>query len=120
MPPGKALEMVTVDAARGLGMEAEIGSLEPGKRADLITVDLTAPHMVPANMPVWRIVCFANGQDVRDVVVDGRVMMRERVVGHVDEAEIVEAARRETEAMLARSGLGAMAVEDPGWGRVRR
>jgi cytosine/adenosine deaminase-related metal-dependent hydrolase len=120
MPPGKALEMVTIDAARGLGLGDEIGSLEVGKKADVITVDLTAPHMVPANMPVARVVYFANGQDVLDVVVDGRVLMRDRACAHLDAAEIAEAANRETAAMLARSGLAQMAVEDPGWGLTRR
>ena len=97
-----------------------IGSLEVGKEADVITVDLTAPHMAPANMPVWRVVCFANGHDVRDVVVGGAVLMRDRVVAHVDEAAVVAEAEREAENMLERAGLRAMIVEDPGWGRTRR
>ncbi len=120
MTPGKALEMVTIDAARGLGLAEEIGSLEPGKLADVITVDLTAPHMVPANMPVARIVYFANGHDVRDVMVGGRVLLRDGVAGHLDPAEIAGAAWREAEAMLDRAGLRDMVQEDPGWGRTRR
>jgi cytosine/adenosine deaminase-related metal-dependent hydrolase len=120
MTPGKALEMVTVDAAKGLGLAHEIGSLEPGKLADVITVDLTAPHMVPANMPVSRVVYFANGHDVRDVVVGGRVLLRDGAAPHLDAGAIVEAAKRETEAMLDRSKLRHMIVEDPGWGRTRR
>jgi cytosine/adenosine deaminase-related metal-dependent hydrolase len=119
LPPGRALEMATLDAARALGMEAEIGSLEPDKRADLITVDLTAPHMAPANMPVWRVVCFANGQDVRDVVVDGRVLLEERRAPDLDAAAIIaEAEARAAEALRA-AGLAHLAVEDPGWRRAR-
>lgn len=120
MPPGKALEMVTIDAARGLGMADRIGSLEVGKEADIVTVDLTAPHMLPANMPVHRVVFFASGADVRDVVVGGEILMRDRVVPHVDETAVREAAEAETGAMLARSGMAAMIAEDPGWGRTRR
>jgi cytosine/adenosine deaminase-related metal-dependent hydrolase len=120
IPPGKALEMVTVDAARGLGLDAEIGSLETGKLADLITVDLTAPHMAPANMPVARVVCFASGQDVRDVVVGGRVLLRDGTAPHLDAAEVAREAEREAAAMLRRAGLAHLAVEDPGWGRTRR
>jgi 5-methylthioadenosine/S-adenosylhomocysteine deaminase len=120
MTPGKALEMVTVDAAKGLGLSHEIGSLEVGKLADIITVDLTAPHMVPANMPVSRVVYFASGQDVRDVVVGGRVLLRDGAASHLDPAAIVDAAQRETEAMLDRSGLRHLVQEDPGWGRTRR
>ncbi|MBS7792150.1 amidohydrolase family protein [Roseococcus sp. SDR] len=120
IPPGRALEMITVDAAAALGMEREIGSLEEGKRADLITVDLTAPHMVPANMPVWRVVCYATAADVRDVVVGGELLMEGRRVAHLDEAEIVAAAEAETAQMLRRSGLSHLVAEDPGWRRTRR
>jgi cytosine/adenosine deaminase-related metal-dependent hydrolase len=120
LPPGRALEMITIDAARAIGMGREIGSLEEGKRADLITVDLTAPHMVPANMPVWRVVCFATGADVRDVVIGGELLMEDRKLPHLDEAEIVAAAEAEAATMLRRSGLAWLAVEDPGWRRTRR
>ncbi len=119
LPPGRVLEMCTVDAARALNMP-DIGALEVGKRADIITVDMTAPHMAPANMPVWRVVCFASGADVRDVVVDGQILMRERVVPHLDVLAVAAEAERETEAMLAASGLAHMVQEDAGWGRIRR
>jgi cytosine/adenosine deaminase-related metal-dependent hydrolase len=119
LPPGKALELCTVDAAAGLGLAQEIGSLEPGKLADLITVDLTAPHMAPANMPVARIVCFASGGDVRDVMVGGRVLLRERVP-HLDAREVAAEAEAQAAAMLARAGLTHLAAEEPGWGRTRR
>jgi cytosine/adenosine deaminase-related metal-dependent hydrolase len=120
MPPGKALEMVTVDAARGLGLAQEIGSLEPGRLADVITVDLTAPHMAPANMPVHRVVFFAGGHDVRDVVIGGRVKLRDGAFTEADAAAIAAEAEREAAAMLERAGLGHLAAEDPGWGRTRR
>lgn len=119
MPPGKLLEMITIDAARGLGLEAELGRLEPGKRADMITVDLATPHASPPNMPIHRLVWFAQAADVRDVIVDGRVLMRGRVVSHLNEAAILAEAAAETEAMLARSGLAHLVACDPGWGRVR-
>ncbi len=111
MPPGKVLEMVTIDAARALGMDDEIGSLEVGKRADVITVDLRKPHLAPRNMPVWRVVCFANGADVDTVIVDGQVLMQGRVVPHVDLAEVLAAAEAETAAMLERAGLAGQVVE---------
>lgn len=120
MTPGKALEMVTVDAAKGLGLAHEIGSLEPGKLADVITVDLEAPHMAPANMPVARVVYFANGHDVRDVVVGGRILLQDGAAPHLDAREIVANAWAETEAMLDRAKLRHLVQEDPGWGRTRR
>lgn len=120
MPPGKLLEMVTIDAARGLGLDDRIGSLEPGKRADIITVALDTPHATPADMPVWRVVCFANGQDVQDVVVDGRVLMRDRALPHVDVADVLASARAESDAMLDRTGFRAMLAEPPTiWGSAR-
>lgn len=120
MPPGKLLEMVTIDSARALGMADRIGSLEPGKLADLITLDLRKPHLYPANMPVWRVACFANGQDVDTVVVGGRVLMRGRRVAHLDTAEILAAAQAETEAMLDRTGFRPMlAAPATIWGRAR-
>ncbi len=120
MPPGKLLEMVTIDAARALHMETEIGSLEPGKRADVITVDLRKPHLAPANMPIWRLVCFANGQDVDTVLVDGKILMRNRQVPHVDVADILAQADAETATMLDRTGFRPL-LEEPAtlWGRAR-
>jgi cytosine/adenosine deaminase-related metal-dependent hydrolase len=120
IPPGKALEMVTVDAARGLGLADEVGSLEAGKLADVITVDLSAPHMVPANMPVARVVYFASGGDVKDVLVGGRVLLRDGAAPHLDATAIATAAWRETNAMLDRAKLRHLVREDPGWGKVRR
>ena len=72
LPPGRVLEMCTIDAARALGMDREIGSLEVGKKADVILVDLARPHMYPANMPLFRVTYFANGNDVATVIVDGK------------------------------------------------
>jgi 5-methylthioadenosine/S-adenosylhomocysteine deaminase len=117
IPPGKALEMVTIDAARGLHMAHEIGSLEPGKRADIITIDLRKPHLAPRNMPLWRVVCFAGGSDVDTVIADGRVLMRGRVVLNTDIGEVLDAAQREADLMLDRTGLrAALAEPERLWG----
>lgn len=105
LPHGKVLEMVTIDAARALGMEHEIGSLEAGKKADIILVDLFKPHMMPLNMPVYRVTCFANGADVCTTIVNGQVLMEDGKVRSVDEAEVMEQAQRATDRMLARTGL---------------
>lgn len=106
LPPGRVLAMATIEAARALGLDAELGSLEVGKRADLVLVDLFRPHLVPGNMPLHRVVYFANGNDVDTVIVDGRVLMRDRVVCSVDEAAVLEAAEREAARMVERTGLG--------------
>lgn len=120
MPPGKVLEMCTIDAARGLGIDHEVGSLEPGKKADVILVNLFAPHMVPLHMPVYRVVCFANGADVTTAICDGVVRMEHRRLVGIDETAILEDAHQEAEAMLARTGrAGALAMPVGFWGATR-
>jgi cytosine/adenosine deaminase-related metal-dependent hydrolase len=105
LPPGKVLEMLTIDAARGLGLENEIGSLEPGKKADIILIDMAKPHLYPLNMPISRVAYFVNGADVDTVLVNGRILMENRTVVTVDEAEVLDMAQRESEAMLDRTNL---------------
>ncbi len=120
LPPGKAIEMVTIDAATGLGLGHEIGSLEVGKRADVVLVDAAKPHLYPPNMPVTRIAQFASAADVDTVIVDGRILMRDRRVASVDEAEVLDAAKRETELMLERTGLRHLTEEPAGFWRQSR
>ncbi len=118
LPPGKVLEMVTIDAARALGMDSEIGSLEAGKKADVILVDWWRPHMVPMNMPLYRIAYFANGNDVSTVLVNGRVLMRDRVVLTVNENDVLTLADREAQIAITRTGLDSLTRTPEGfWGR---
>jgi len=120
LPAGKVLEMVTIDAARALGMENEIGSLETGKKADVILIDWFKPHLMPMNMPVYRIVYYANGEDVSSVLVDGRVLMRDRRVLTVDENKVLTAAQRESDLAIHRAGLEKWTAMPEGfWGRTR-
>ena len=120
LPPGKVLEMATIDAAHALGLEREIGSLETGKKADLILVDMFKPHLYPLNMPVYRIAYFANGADVDTVLVDGKILMEGRKVRTVDEADVLGFAQQETEAMLDRAGLRDLLGFPPKfWGHSR-
>ncbi|MEO7953802.1 MAG: amidohydrolase family protein [Polaromonas sp.] len=105
LPHGKVLEMVTIDAARTLGLEHDIGSLEAGKKADIILVDLFKPHLMPLNMPVYRVTAFANGADVTTTIVNGKVLMEDGKVNTVNEAEVMERAQLATDRMLERTGL---------------
>jgi cytosine/adenosine deaminase-related metal-dependent hydrolase len=120
LPPGKVLEIVTIDAVRALGMEKEIGSLEVGKKADLILIDLFKPHLYPSNMPLYQLANFANGSDVDTVIVDGKVLMAGRQVKVVDERAALEMAQSETEAMLDRTGLRHLLETSAGfWGQSK-
>jgi 5-methylthioadenosine/S-adenosylhomocysteine deaminase len=118
LPPGKLLEMVTIDAARALGWDDEIGSLEVGKKADVIVVDLRQPHLTPNFMVVHRLVYEAVGNDVETVIVDGRVLLRERKVLTVDEAGALDLGQEESLKLIERAGLQRH-IHEPGWGKLR-
>jgi len=119
LPAGQVLEMATIDGARALGMEDEIGSLEAGKKADIILIDMAQPHLYPANMPLYRVAYFANGNDVETVIVNGDVLMLERQVNTVNVADVLELAQTEIEAALERTGLqDLVATPDGFWGEA--
>lgn len=105
LPPGKTLEMCTIDGATALGMADDIGSIEIGKKADLTLIDMRRPHLYPANMHVSRVVNFANGNDVHTVIIDGRIRLRDRKAVDLDEDSVLDAAQIETENMIRRAGL---------------
>jgi 5-methylthioadenosine/S-adenosylhomocysteine deaminase len=107
MPPERVLEMATLHGARALGLEDEIGSLEPGKRADMVIFDLDLPEWRPLLDPVNTLVYSASAASVRTVVVDGRVVLDDRRVTTVDEREALTRAERLSGPYLARAGLAA-------------
>ena len=88
-----ALEMATIRGARALGMESRIGSLEPGKRADLILVDVSGARQTPMYDPVSHLVYVSHGDDVRTTIVNGRILMRDRKVLTLNESEVIRDAR---------------------------
>ncbi|MCU6376752.1 amidohydrolase [Morganella morganii] len=94
MPPLTVVEMATIGSARALHMEVKIGSLETGKRADIIVVDTKAPNMVPVYSPYAALVYGANGANVRHTIVDGVILMEDRQLLTVNENEIIQDAQR--------------------------
>ncbi|MGQ9370760.1 amidohydrolase family protein [Azospirillum sp. ST 5-10] len=95
--------MATMGGAEALGMEGEIGSLEVGKRADLVAIDLRRPHLVPVLEPLGTLVHTAQGRDVVLVVVDGRVVVEDGRAVHADTTAILADAQRAAEALWARA-----------------
>jgi 5-methylthioadenosine/S-adenosylhomocysteine deaminase len=93
-PAADVLAMATIGGARALGMEDRIGSLEPGKRADIVIVGVDRAGMRPVYDPVSHLVYVAKGADVRDVVIEGRVVMRDRRVQTLDERAVIAEADR--------------------------
>ncbi|EMF46768.1 Pyrimidine deaminase archaeal [Planococcus halocryophilus Or1] len=105
LPPGKLLEMVTIDAAKCIGWDDELGSIEVGKKADIITVNMKQAHLTPETMHIHRLVYQAVGNDVNHVIVDGKVLMTDRKVTTVEENKIIEEANDEALETIKRAGL---------------
>ena len=93
VPARQALRMATLDAARALGLEAKIGSIEIGKQADLVAVDLSAVHNQPCFDPVSQLVYSAGREDVTHVWIAGREVVRDRCCLTLDEADILSRAQ---------------------------
>lgn len=120
LPPGKLLEMITIDAAKAIGWDDEIGSLEIGKKADVITIDMDQPHLAPGFMPVHKLILFASGRDVDNVIVNGKIRLRDRRALNVDQSEIVRQANEESMATIRRAGAEKYLEPcDTFWGSTR-
>ena len=103
MPCGTVLRLATIEPARALGIDHLVGSLEVGKKADIITVNVMQPHLAPFGiMPVQRLVSHAMGQDVDNVIVEGEVVMENRRLTRVNEEEILQKAAESFELMMKR------------------
>ena len=90
----QVLRMATINGAKALGLEKEIGSLELGKRADLILLDANKPHYFPRHNPVSSIVYSAQAADVRTMMVNGEVLMENYVVKTIDVGETMREGER--------------------------
>jgi 5-methylthioadenosine/S-adenosylhomocysteine deaminase len=88
VPAEEAVEMATVRGARALGMEKQIGSLEPGKRADLISIRLDRPNAVPLYNVYSQMVYALKGSDVEDVMVNGKLLVKDARSQTLDAAAI--------------------------------
>jgi len=96
------LRMATINGARVLGLQHEIGSIEVGKKADLIILDLTKARTTPNFDPVASLVYSSRGSDVETVIVDGEFLMKDRSVKVFEEEEILRRAQRSATALVER------------------
>ena len=117
-PPGTAIEMATIGSASVLGLDAEIGSIEVGKRADIILVDTDRPHLTPFTHPEHQVVYFATGADVDTVIVDGEVRLEDGHLVDTDVPAILEDARRQQSLAFERVGLEQPPARPGTWGSV--
>jgi len=104
LPALRVLRMATIDGARALGLDKEIGSVEVGKRADLILLNLNRMHTTPHPDPVSTIVYASQTVDVETVLIDGSCVMRSGELVTLDEQIVIDQARREAEGLAGLRG----------------
>jgi 5-methylthioadenosine/S-adenosylhomocysteine deaminase len=105
MPAQKIVEMVTVDGARGLLWDKEIGSLEVGKKADLVIINPRTANMLPLHDPIANLVTSMKTENVESVMCDGRWLMRGKVIQTVDEDAVYDEAIARAKAIRERAGI---------------
>ena len=108
LPARSVLRLATIAGARALGLQAEIGSLEMGKRADVTILNLARLHLTPRPDVVSSIVYAAEPSDVRDVLIDGRIVLRDGELLCMSEQEIISEARTQAELLFRRAALSSV------------
>lgn len=101
--PEDMLEMATIHGARAMGMADQIGSLEVGKKADIVLIDANRPHFAPMIDPLGNLVHVGQGRDVRHVFVDGEQVVKDGKATKVDATAVMADAQAAAEALWARA-----------------
>jgi 5-methylthioadenosine/S-adenosylhomocysteine deaminase len=105
IPAETALEMATLMGAQALGVDDEIGSIEPGKKADLVLFDTQRPEWQALFNPINNLVYNADGRSVHSVIIDGRVVVDAYRQSFVDEARLFDKVQEIGEHLQARTGI---------------
>lgn len=105
VPAETVLEMATINGARALGLEHEIGSLEVGKKADLVLIDFNRLHTTPSLNPISTLVYAATGGEVDTVVVDGKVVVSQGTLLTMNEEDVIAQARLHAVEVCQRAGI---------------
>ncbi|MBI4636836.1 MAG: amidohydrolase [Candidatus Rokubacteria bacterium] len=113
MPPERVLEMATVNGARCMLADGDVGALEPGKQADLVLFDTARPEWQPLYNPVANLVYSATGKSVDTVIVGGKLLVQGGRALTLDEDAIIERARRRAPEILRKTGLAGRVA--PRW-----
>lgn len=104
VPAYDVLEFATINGAKALGMEKEIGSIEVGKKADIILINLKRANLTPLTNPISHIVYASKGSDVDTVIVDGKVLMENRELRTLDLEEVLKFAKEEAGKLFSKAG----------------
>ncbi len=102
MPIEDAIELATINGARAMGLEDKLGSVEVGKRADIIIVDMKGAHTTPAHNALSNLIYASSSHDVRTTIVDGKVLMQNREVRALDEEKVIEMANEAAQVLLGK------------------
>lgn len=105
VPAETVLETATINGAKALGLDAEVGSLEKGKKADLVVLDMRAVHLQPWFNPVSAVVYSATGRDVELVLVDGKEVVKNGKLLTMDEEAVWKEAEWRSKEVVERAGL---------------
>ncbi len=96
------LEMATINGARAVGRLKTLGSLEPGKKADIVVVEMKRPSLCPVSNPLSLLVYSASGEDVRDVMIDGKFIVRDKKVLTLDEESVLKNANKHFNKLIEK------------------
>jgi len=99
----EVLEMATIGGAKALLLDKDIGTLEVGKKADVVILDLKKPRLVPLHNIISHLVYAAKSSDVCTVLVDGNILMENREVKILDENKVMELAQKTAEDLISRA-----------------
>jgi 5-methylthioadenosine/S-adenosylhomocysteine deaminase len=114
MPAERAIEMATINMAKALGLDHEIGSLEAGKKADIAVFDITKPYVGVLHRPISSFICAGKGTDARIVLVDGEIVYRDGAFPRFPEGgRTIREAETIASEVLAAAGLSARL--EPAW-----
>ncbi|GFN24248.1 amidohydrolase family protein [Thermanaeromonas sp. C210] len=105
LPAKELIKMATLGGARALQLDHEIGTIEVGKKADVILINIDQPHIAPTHNLINTLVEAVTGNDVRDVIIDGKVVMKDREVLTLDEERILFETKRRLGEIAARAGI---------------
>ncbi|MBA3247978.1 MAG: 5'-deoxyadenosine deaminase [Pyrinomonadaceae bacterium] len=105
LPAVRVLRMATIDGAMALGLSQEIGSLELGKRADILLIELEQLHSTPQPDIISSLVYAATASDVRTVIIDGKIVLQERELLTLNEAKVINEAREQARLLRERAPI---------------
>ena len=105
MPAESVIEMATTNGSESIGLSNEIGAIMPGRKADVILIDLKKPHLTPLHNPISHLVYAANGSDVDTVIVNGKIVMENREVKTIDETWVMKEAEERGLAITKKAGI---------------